>query len=521
MSHPRRTQPSQSKRAVPMNKRNREDARNAYNFKKNDAQAKTFRGSRKGSSLLERGRSNTQNKTASVEKSIAQRLPVDILSLIILEYTQANWEAPLALSQVCHLWRVAALSTPAAWSYLQIDPYDPPRPEFLKIWLSRCRAVTCRLSFAPWASFALVKAACDKAEVLKGLSIFDGTQVLTGSFPNLEELRLGTYSQSPPREWKRDSGLFMNIGESWATKSRSSLLDATRFPSLKTLHLHSPISIVTKAITQPSNFPPLQELHIHASDDNWVEIIRLCADSLVKLGIHYDGGRPIKPANLDPLTLPNLKSLSLVAFGFPEGTIDHDLAIFKTPSLERYYESQRIFSSPIHSDTLSVTSATFSDAHNIDWARLPRITHVALHAGEEECLDACRALEKHSPNLHEIQCILDYGPIDDSIQEVVQSRSNTTGKTIHLRIVPREDYKFPQTSYQECFTCLPGTCGEHYGDVFNERKVWLELTFGHEFEELLDGSFLDTTWNHWDPLTGQYSMRTYVDDTSDDYWWDE
>ncbi|KAG8821814.1 hypothetical protein FRC17_009734 [Serendipita sp. 399] len=478
---------------------------------------------------------NPKNSSSIEILSIAQRLPIDILGLIILERSQVKWMAPLALSQVCRLWRIAALSTPAAWSYFQIDSYNPPRPQFIDLWLSRCGAITCRLSFAPWASFAMVKAACDRAEALKGLSLFNGTQVLTGSFPNLEELRLGSYDHPPPLEWKKGSGVCFNIGDSWSKKNKQvSLLDSARFPSLKVLHLHSPSPVLRRAIAQPGSFPPLRELHISTSDLGWEEIIQHCADTLVTLGIQCEQATSI---DMQATTLPHLRSLSLTVTDSLGIVDDHYTTWFKTPALQTYYEELCVpWPSPIHYDTSSVTSATFVDAEIIEWSRLPHLSTVVLDMIEKQCLSVCEALGRHAPDLHEIQWITGDMDTENCIQEILHTRAEATGKTIHLQAISKSKYEKPKDSYHPCFTYLPGTCGERSGDVYKEKR----LAFGGYLDDIpsldifdvnMDGIFHDVFWTDGIEPYIPFSTTSGLEDVdvwSDDpypwsegaFWWD-
>ena len=50
-----------------------------------------------------------------------RRLPFDILSLLFVEASEQDWEAPLALEQVCASWRACLLHTPRAWVNIELS----------------------------------------------------------------------------------------------------------------------------------------------------------------------------------------------------------------------------------------------------------------------------------------------------------------------------------------------------------------------------------------------------------------
>ena len=64
--------------------------------------------------------------------SPAGRLPVEILSMIMVMVAKSNYEAPVEdtrrrmewfkLSHVCRIWRAVALSTPSLWAYIRQPP---------------------------------------------------------------------------------------------------------------------------------------------------------------------------------------------------------------------------------------------------------------------------------------------------------------------------------------------------------------------------------------------------------------
>ncbi|KAG8821810.1 hypothetical protein FRC17_009730 [Serendipita sp. 399] len=414
---------------------------------------------------------------------IAQRLPVDILGLITLDTSRMRWMAPLAISQVCRLWRIAALATPAAWACVQIDTYRLRGPEFMELWLSRCGALTCRLSFPPRGAVAALGAACSRAEVLKGLSIFHSTQVLTGSFPNLEELRVSGYC--PGSLFRRT--LYSPPGPnitSW-DNNLPSLLQASRFPSLRVLHLHSPSNVVMTAMAQ-QGLPPLEELHVHATCSSWEDIASQCAASLVTLGIRYEISSisSARPRKLHSVTFPVLTSLSIVLGNLYEMEIEPEsLTTFKTPSLRSYFEKQDIESfpsqSPIHQDTFNVTTAIFVHADRVDWTKLPHLTHMTVRAGYHFCRRLCDSLgdnARQAPSISEIQWVSSRSTSKQTkaIKKSLGKRRQVTGKAVIFQALPEYQYRAPKETYEECFTYLPGTCGWNNGDIFDEGSQWRE-----------------------------------------------
>ncbi|KAG8821812.1 hypothetical protein FRC17_009732 [Serendipita sp. 399] len=445
--------------------------------------------------------------------SIAQKLPVDVLGIIILERSREKWMAPLAISQVCRLWRTAALATPAAWACIKIDPHNPPGPKFLDLWLSRCGVLTCRLSFPPWGTFPALEVSCSRAELLKGLSIFRSTKVLSGSFPNLEELRVSGYRPEPPRKWKGPSGSGSDI--MIVDSKGSSLLQVSRFPSLRVLHLHSLSNVVMKAIAR-QGLPPLEELHIHATYPSWEDIVSQCAPSLVTLGINYDEENTdtARPRKLHSVTFPLLTYLSIVIDNvYDDGTVvDYPaLTTFKTPSLRTYYEKHNFLSgllrSPIHEDTLSVTTATFSGADRVDWTTLPSLTHMTIRAGDQHCRKLCDSLRdnpRQAPSISEIQWVIEDPTQVKAIRRSLEKRRQVTGKKVNLRVVPERTYQPPRKTYEKCFTYLPGTCDSDEGDVFGESEL-----LNDEWDNEVDSSDGNNYYKYRDEYGFMYGSLDY------------
>jgi hypothetical protein len=64
-------------------------------------------------------------------------LPVEILEMIFEEHGKVEWRAPAIDGRVCRLWRQIVLSTPRAWSHLEIYRCNPPSVGELRLWLRR------------------------------------------------------------------------------------------------------------------------------------------------------------------------------------------------------------------------------------------------------------------------------------------------------------------------------------------------------------------------------------------------
>ncbi|KAG8821811.1 hypothetical protein FRC17_009731 [Serendipita sp. 399] len=413
--------------------------------------------------------------------SIAQKSPVDVLSLITLESSQEEWMAPLTISQVCRLWRVAALATPAAWACVQIDHVDPLGPKLLDLWLSRCGPLTCQLSFPPSGAFPALEVACSRAEVLKGLSIFRSTKVLSGLFLNLEELRVSGYC--PGRGNREDIFSLPGPDITYLDNNLSCLLQASRFPSLRVLHLHSLSNVVMTAMAL-QGLPPLEELHIHATCSSWEDITSQCATSLVTLGIRYDRDNisSTRPQKLHSVTLPVIASLSIVVDSLYGMRMEPEsLTTFKTPSLRSYFEKQGItsarFRSPIHQDTFNVTTAIFVQADRVDWNKLPHLTHVTVWADDQRCRQLCDSLRdnaRQAPSISEIHWVSSRPMQTRVIKKSLEERRQVTGKAVNFQVVRERQYQPPKETYEKCFTYLPGTCGLRNGDIFDEGSEWYE-----------------------------------------------
>jgi hypothetical protein len=178
-----------------------------------------------------------------------------------------------------------------------------------------------------------------KTTNIKCLSLFNNSEQLRGTFKGLEELRLGPYN-AYEEDWGVSTDLEEEIleaddisakenserrecwipefEEAYAQEDRSSLLNAKRFPRLKSLHLHGPSGSTESRISRREFFPPLQTLHIQ-DGGQWFSIINNCAGTLTTLAIDFISEYVI-PSGLPPITLSSLNSLSYVL----RCPLDHD-----------------------------------------------------------------------------------------------------------------------------------------------------------------------------------------------------
>ncbi|KAK7000464.1 F-box domain-containing protein [Favolaschia claudopus] len=137
------------------------------------------------------------------------RLPFEIQCLIFLQVPAddaedcppkpASSSPPMALLNVCRLWRDIALSTPALWAKLQMDslPRGPNFSELCKLWFERARTLPLSL-------------------MLNGSSRLEQSvqDLMTQYGPRLEELRLHLLFEETERpyvSWVRDAGSLSSL----------------------------------------------------------------------------------------------------------------------------------------------------------------------------------------------------------------------------------------------------------------------------------------------------------------------
>lgn len=249
---------------------------------------------------------------SNIYLSLAQRLNFDVLTTIFIVSWTTCETHPVTLGSVCRLWRAAALAVPQIWS--RIPPTRLGNDEIVLVFLERSRPLPVHIGISSRMTPVQREALYTATERIQCFSVQSECSILTRSFPVLEMLNLAIlYDASSP--------IFP-----LPTKS-TSLLEVSRYPKLRELHIFGLVTPLLRAIAPAPSFPPLQVLSIDCNGlPYWVMIVENCSSTLVSLSLiirHLS----IEAVHFD---LPHLRYLSIADYLPYYAT----LIRFDTPKLE-------------------------------------------------------------------------------------------------------------------------------------------------------------------------------------------
>lgn len=175
--------------------------------------------------------------------SPVRRLSIDALGLIFSMAAEDEWISPMRLASVCRFWRTAALSTPRAWSF--IDLKEKRAIKHLPIFLERSGQRGLHIGVAGLsrdAAFAAVAGMADRIQCLSIPNIASDLQ--DRKYPSLKRLRI-THESSP----------------------RAILqLTKSQFPVLQHLEFSSFVAPELPSIEAMVDVPPVQSLRLSILD---------------------------------------------------------------------------------------------------------------------------------------------------------------------------------------------------------------------------------------------------------------
>ncbi|CCA76392.1 hypothetical protein PIIN_10385 [Serendipita indica DSM 11827] len=409
------------------------------------------------------------------------RLPTEVL-IMIFEYSHqfSPFEAPWLLSGICRLFRRILLNTPTVWSSLELSPAAPgptnPGPDIMKLWLSRCGGVPGKvnISLPPWAPAAAIEAVCANTIPIRFLAFFDHSKFLLNEFPHLEELRLGSAmfcSTERLRGRRTDPWTMMmtNLLPPAETERRC-LLDQSRFPKLRRLHLHSPCFSTMGRISQSKGFPPLEQLCIHALGDGWGDIVRPCASSLVKLSVRFEK-LDVIPAieSLGMIKLPQLTHLSFICSSVVDWR-QCNVPTFVTPRLEYYMQEDFLNSVLIHKDVSNVKTLVIHGFFIGEWDRFPSLETLELHQSKLQTESTCRELVTNPALCPNFEFLKVHRPRSEQNDknpwpDFFENRTNTSKKRIICNIDVQAHRIDPCYTYNMCDKNMHLN-SNHYEEVF-------------------------------------------------------
>lgn len=259
--------------------------------------------------------------------SPVRRLNFDILCRVFQLAGKDNWKALIRLASVSQTWRSIALSTPRAWSFLDLY-LERSGHRLLHIGLPR---------YGPYLNLISV------GERLQCLSVFTFPTHLSGIvFPHVRRLYIrNTYTGVLPTSVTRK-----------------------HFPALRHLHCHS---IFTREHGHrleddddwTYDLPPLKTVGLPVSSNTtWICFLRNCSETVtsLRLELREKGTRLQRRYSI---TMPLLKCLEISGRMVFVGTWPLNL---KTPVLESYISHRRLseIDIPVHSDLETVEQIRLS-----------------------------------------------------------------------------------------------------------------------------------------------------------------
>jgi F-box-like len=281
--------------------------------------------------LLERAKARVVALTKDLEERHAwiapvRKLPVEILSEIFIFTSEVDDLSPVTITGVCSLWREVIISTPRAWSLIYADRlysldwgahvYPGLLSQYFSTFIERSNPCLLHISmpenqfdeesdiYRPHSAEEVVLSAVHRIQCLS-ITSRQLNHFAPEVFPNLTRLTLS-------------NGIY---------EIQVSFFSRSRFPCLRYLNCGG---CGMENSPQPGTtlFPPLQYLVLDTEEDEWIELVQGCADSLV--GLELFGGVDFPMATISFPKLNSLAFSSLYGVAMPIEA--------KTPALQSYVQ---------------------------------------------------------------------------------------------------------------------------------------------------------------------------------------
>lgn len=277
-------------------------------------------------------------------------LDFDSLSLVFEFCAEDYWKMPLSIAAICKTWREIVITTPRAWSFIDIREVDSIA--IIDLFFRRSGQCPLHLFFHHERQFPPLPPIAGR---LKCLSIDIMPQTLDNCiFQHLERLTI------------RNRYVFIDI----------SLVSITQLPSLRHLLCSSVFSERPNNGSNRSHWAisSLQTLDVVSAPDlTWLKVLNCCKDSLVSLKIRHFGEGML---SVHDIALPNLKYLAIHDF------VDKPwLSHLRTPNLIAYTQGTR-GSRMFHMDLGTVKQLRLNHAPDLLTVPMLRLLQLEDHADE-------------------------------------------------------------------------------------------------------------------------------------------
>ena len=350
-------------------------------------------------------------------------MPVEILTMILLEWTMLEWFAPAIARQICRYLKQITDSSPHVWSKLSISSHSSATADDVRKWLKRSRLIPKEILLET-VSIDIVKAALEVAKDTTSLiyripSLPEAVAWLPTQMPRLRHLHI-----DPPRDYVPIS-LSVILG----LHIPSCLV---RFPCLTVLNLFF-IDATDFPIT-PGLFPAIRRLVIHFTRGPILDLVRVCSGTLEHLRITMNASCVREKYPHGSICLPNLK----VLFAEYAWNIVSNL---EAPALRLIY-----------ADFVSMTGCTRPFSSLVEWVtrslpiredtditdhlkNMPKLQHLMI-SQHIRVLELCFASLRDNPSIcPHLQCI--------EVNEFIAIKSDTALKEFLKACVAWRAEKIP------------------------------------------------------------------------------
>ena len=278
-----------------------------------------------------------------------RRLSFDSLAIIFTMTSEMEPMAPMAIASVCRLWREIVISTPRAWSL--IDLHHEMGFSYLQLFLSRSGQIGLHIGVArPYIGDKMNATLVQMADRIECLSIPFFPNILREStFPVLKRLTVTS---------ERYRDILMNLRPS-------------RLPRLIYLDISNPARLIGPPVDVIQELPPLRSLLMCVDNGPTLfNTLTTCANSLTTLELYFIVGTQLmrKYAFL----LPKLEGLKLDWMGH---YVDN-APILVIPKLKLFFTNIRM------------VIAEFPIQVSFD-----RVTHLRIQSGALPSLCSFQALQ--------------------------------------------------------------------------------------------------------------------------------
>ena len=225
-------------------------------------------------------------------------MPVEIVAMIVLEWTMLEWFAPAIARQICRYLKQITDSSPHVWSKLSISFRSHATAHDVGKWLKRSRSVPKEILLQT-NSIDIVRAALEGAKdatsLLYRVPVHPEEVIqLPIQMPRLRHLHLDT-----PR-----NKIFVNMSDIFGLHNPSCLVT---LPCLTILNLF--FIDVTDFHIAPGLFPVIRRLVLHSVYGPILDLVRVCSRTLEHLRVSMNFTYDIENYPHGPICLPNLKVL--------------------------------------------------------------------------------------------------------------------------------------------------------------------------------------------------------------------